>query len=159
MAKLPETNEILKTGLSDEKPYLGSPGVVSGIVREYLHELTTIRSEQVQNEADAMPLIDAAAKRLQGVFYGEDDGYLPYAWNRESSLGLALVRDADIGGETGDAVYRLAVRMAKEFLSDLIAYENDTLDDEHFRKAVDALDRRYTMMLSGASTAGEDYVD
>lgn len=158
MADLPETNEILKTGLGTDKPYLGSPAVVAGVVREYLNDLTTLRSEQVKNGTNPMQDIEGLAQQLQHVFYGEDDSYLPYAWNRETSLGQALVRDGDIGGDTSDAVHRLGLRLAKEYLRDLIGYENDTLGDEQFQEAVDELVHRYTLILSGAGTAGEEHV-
>lgn len=158
MTDLPETNEILKTGLGTDKPYLGSPSVVAGIVREYLSDLTTLRTEQVQRGTSPLEGIDGLAQHLQRVFFGQDDTYLAYAWNRETSLGQALVRDGDIGGEASDAVYRLGLRLAKEYLSDLIAYENDTMDAESFNASIDGLVERYTLILSGAGTAGDGNV-
>ena len=158
MTNLPETNEILRTGLGSGKPYLGSPKVVESIVREYLNDLTTLRTEQVQRGADPVSSIDGLAQHMQAVFYGEDETYQPFAWNRETSLGQALLRDCDIGGETSDAVYRLALRMAKEYLGDLVAYENGTVDDDSFQAAIDELVHRYTLILSGTGTAGENNV-
>lgn len=158
MTDLPETNEILNTGLGSGKPYLGSPKIVQAIIREYLHDLNTLRSEQVQRGTDPVPQIKGLAERLQQVFYGKDDRYQAFAWNRETSLGRALVETCDIGGDASDAVFRLGVRMAKEYLRDLVAYENGTLDDAGIQTEIDSLIRRYTLILSGAGTAGEENV-
>ena len=138
MTDLPETNEILNTGLGSGKPYLGSPKIVQAIIREYLHDLSTLRSEQVQRGADPVPQIKGMAERLQQVFYGKDDRYQAFAWNRESSLGRALVEDCDIGGDASDAVFRLGgnvppgaeirIRVVLEPTRDAIGVPDHVLD-------------------------------
>lgn len=156
MQSIPETDEILNTGLGSGRPYLGSPKVVDGILREYLSDLVSIRTAQVERGDDPVPKIIEIAKGLQSVFYGLDARFQPFAWNKPGSLGAALVNDCGIGGEVDDAVYRLAVRIAKEHLSDLVAYEAGRMDDEHIRQSIDDLLKRYTVILSGAMIGGGD---
>ena len=150
-----ETNEILNTGLSTGRPYLGSPKVVEGVLREYLVDLTSLRTAHVEKGEDMLPHLLGQAKLIQDIFYGADARFLPFAWNKPESLGAALVNECGIGGEISDAVIRVAVRIAKEFLSDLIAFEEGRIDESHMQVSVDELVKRYSAILSGAAMLGD----
>lgn len=149
--KIPETNEILNTGLRPGKPYLGSPVVVEDVVREYLADLNEIRTKQVSSGVDPVPLIQSCADRLQDTFYGKSDRFQVSAWHREKSLGKALVEGAGIGGDTSDAVSRVGLRIAKEFYRDLIAYEDGRIADEAMKSEVNKLVSLYVRVFLGGN--------
>lgn len=149
MAGIPETNEILETGLGSGKPYLGSPKVVESILREYLFDLTSMRSAQLENGSDPLPRVKELSEALQKVFYGEDERYQSYAWNKPESFGRYLVEGCGIGGETSDAVSRVGFRIAKEYLKDLVDHERDILDELEMQASVDRIIKKYTSIFMG----------
>lgn len=103
-----------------------------------------------------MPVISDACKQFQNVFYGKNDKYLAFAWNREDQLGNALVHGCEIGGSTSDAVERLAVRIAREYLTDLVANEDSNLSDAELQKTVDKILNFYPPILCGARGGNDD---
>lgn len=143
------TDEILETGLKPGKPYLGTPSVVEGVIREYLGDLKDLRIRQLEDGSDTVPAMKDLARRFQAVFYGEDDRYLPYAWNRPNLLGRALVDVCGIGGEVDDAVARLAGRIARDFFRISIDFENDQIDEGELQEKLDALVSLFTKVLLG----------
>ncbi len=144
-----ETNEILNTGIGGGKPYLGSPVVVQGIIRHYLFDLTSARTSQVQDGSDPVMETRKLATGVQDVFYGKDDRFLSFAWNKPGSLGKFLVERCGIGGEYDDAVFLLALRIAKEHFGNLVMYENDSISDEQMQSSIDDLIKKYTPLLCG----------
>lgn len=150
MDKLPDTQELLKTGLNADKPYLGTFSVVEERVRALLSSVNDLRAKQIGGDAVNM---DAELERLcsefQRTFYGSNPEYLGSAWNREDQLGRALVEDAGIGGDTSDAVKRLAAKIISDYLGVYLPYEEDKADDEQFRFGLEGIVEFYTHVLLG----------
>ncbi len=150
MQPIPDSNELFETGLGSGKPYLGSPGVVEQIVRHYLLDINAVRSGQAKGLAgDHERAIRDLADGVQKVFYGQDDRFQPFAWNRENTLGRALVDQCGIGGETSDAVFRMALRIARDYLRNLSAFEDDRIGDDYFKAEIDKMVALYTGILVG----------
>lgn len=148
MQHLPETNEILKTGLTSGKPYLGTPSVVDGIIRDYLHQLAKLRHAQLMDNASLEDGLLKAATALQVTLYGGDSKYLPSTWNTERLLGRFLVDRCGIGGETADAVKRAAIHLASEFY-DIIAHVEGGGDEAGAKRQVDELVATWYRVFTG----------
>lgn len=148
MQHLPETNEMLKTGLTSGKPYLGTPSVVDGILRAYLHKLAQLRASQLQTGAQLEDGLLKAATDLQITLYGGDDKYLPSTWNTERLLGRFLVERCQMGGETADAVKRAAIRLASDFY-DIIADVEDGGAEEAAKARIDTLVQTWYRVFTG----------
>ena len=148
-SRIPEPNTILDTGLGNGLPYLGSPSVVNGIIRQYIKDLTDLRSKAVESGDDLSDQVADLANKMQDVFYGHDRNYLSSAWHKESSLGQSLVDGSWVGGETHDAAFRACLRMAKEYLTDLISFEDDRISEAQMKASVDDIIARYTAIFTG----------
>lgn len=135
MPQLPETNEILNTGLKAGTPYLGTPSVVDKILRQFLHSLNELRADPASLATGLM----ANARRLQDVFYGQTEHYLGGSFHREIGIGAFLVNDCKIGGDTSDAVVRAGIRLAKSFFEIAVQFEADHIDEQGMQEKVDAL--------------------
>jgi len=152
MVSIPDSIEMFSLGLGPGKPYLGTPSVVEKIIRHALERVIVIRREQIEGKnVEAHKAVDNLAKMLQEVFYGKTDGFIPSAWHRPSSLGVALVERAKIGGKVDDAAYRLALRMMKEFLTAYAKFEVDEMEDADFDAEVQRIVTFYTKIFSGAT--------
>lgn len=150
---LPDSEALFDSGLGGGKPYLGSPAVVDQLLRDALHQVTVLRREQLESGADPVPGILQIGADLQAVFYGSDTRYQASAWNSPKHLGRMLVGQCGIGGEVDDAVARAATRMVRDFVTDLVANEEDALTDDQLRVSVDDLLQKYTQIFVGAPDA------
>ena len=148
-----DSDALLNAGLDAGKAYLGSPRVVDAILRDALQRVAAIRADQLKTGADPMPEIRSLAAELQRTFYGQDPSFLASAWNSPGSLGEALVNQCGVGGDIEDAAERAAIRMVREFLSDLVAHEHDALDEPAMHGAIDALLGKYTAIFVGSADA------
>lgn len=148
-----DSDALLNSGLGPGKPYLGSPRVVDGVLRDALQRVTAMRAAQLKTGADPVPGIRELAAELQRVFYGQDPRFLASAWNGPGSLGEALVNQCGIGGEAEDAAERAAIRMVKEFVSDMVSHEHDRLSEPEMQGAVDDLIAKYTRIFVGSADA------
>ena len=150
MNKLPDTQELLRTGLSTEKPYLGTFSVVEDRVRALLAAVADLRGKQLAGKGvDMKEEIAALCADFQRTFYGKNPDYLGSAWNREDQLGAALVNDAGIGGDTDDAVERLAIKIISDFLGVYVPFEQEEIDDEQFQFGMNGTVEFYTHVLLG----------
>lgn len=150
MAKIPDSTELFEIGLGSGKPYLGSPEIVEQILRNYILDIHHLRVAQVKgDERDPVQDIPALATGLQKVFYGQDDRFQAFPWNRENVLGRMLVEQAGIGGDTSDAVYRVGIRIAKEYMQNLNAFEDDRISEDYFKAELDKMVALYTRVLVG----------
>jgi len=150
---IPDSIEMTKLGLgSDEKPYLGSPSVVEGLLRDALANVILIRERQLSGEnLDWKAEISKVAVAMQDIFYGRNDVYRPSPWNSEKHLGVALVDRAGIGGSTVDAVFRLMLNMFGEALTAYSKFEADENGgDDEFVYSIDDLVVKYVSGLVGA---------
>lgn len=151
---IPDSDALIESGLSAEKPFLGSPSVIDGLLRHVLFDIAAARGAQIERGEDVIPVVYQKADELQRVLYGQDPAYQPSAWNSPDHLGRALVEDCGIGGDTGDAVRRATVRMIRDFIIDLAAHEEDRLSEQQMQAAVDDLIAKFTRIFVGASDAG-----
>lgn len=150
MDKLPDTQELLKTGLSPERAYLGTFTVVEDRVRSLLSAVNDLRAKQNEGKPiDMEAELGALCADFQRTFYGKNPDYLGSAWNREDQLGAALVNGAGIGGETSDAVERLAAKIISDFLGVYLPFEAEEMADEQFAFALEGIVEFYTHVLLG----------
>lgn len=151
---LVDSDALLHAGFGDGLHYLGSPMVVDAILRDALQRVSAMRVAQLKGGPQPAVGIRDLAVELQRIFYGQSHGvYQSSAWNSPEQLGRALVERCGIGGDVSDAAMRASVRMVKEFVSDLVAHEQDELTEEEMQAAVDALLSKYTRIFVGSSDA------
>jgi hypothetical protein len=135
---------------SSKKPYLGSPDTVETILRGLLKFVVDLRGcHLVGEESDFIAEILGECKRIQGVFYGEDDSYSKSVWFCERWLGNALVNGSQMGGETSDAIVRLMFRMVGDFSRYYIKYEDDQISDEELNVELDKTIEFYILAILG----------
>lgn len=150
MNMIPDTQELLRTGLSNEKPYLGSFSVVEDRVRTLLSEVNDLRAKQIADGATDMQAgLKALCSDFQNTFYGKNPNFIASAWHREDQLGEALVNGAGMGGETGDAVERLAAKIISDYLAFYLPFEAEEIGDEQFQFGIEGVVEFYTHVLLG----------
>lgn len=151
---LVDSDALLHAGFGEGQHYLGSPMVVDAILRDALQRVAAMRVAQLKGGPHPADGIRDLAAELQRIFYGQSQGgYQSSAWNSPDQLGRALVERCWVGGDVSDAAMRAAVRMVKEFVSDLVAHEQDGLTEAEMQTAVDALLSKYTRIFVGSSDA------
>lgn len=150
MTQIPDSIEMTLLGLTADKPSLGSPVVVDGLLRGLLKMVTELRVEQLEGRRqDLAEPLQAEAKRLQQIFYGRDGSYSMTPWFSERHLGRGLVERAEMGGEASDAVERLMLRMVDEFLDIYLPFENDEIPEEELPWRIDGLVEFYQAAVMG----------
>lgn len=157
MAPIPDSNGMFFQGLGlDEKPYLGSPSVVEHILRAALNGLVALRTRQIHGEAvDIVGEVSSIALSLQDVFYGGDPRFRHFPWLSVRHLGKALVEQSGVGGDPGDALERVMLKMCMEFMQAYIDFEsNEDGGDEEFRAETDRLVAFYITTVLGIRPAG-----
>jgi hypothetical protein len=146
--KIPDSVELSTFGLSSETRYLGSPSVVEDVLKMYLASINAIRQEQLHGvPIDVQAKVTEQAKRMQSVFYGHSSAFTYTPWFSVDHLGRALVEKAKLGGDRGDAVYRLFLHIACEYLTAYVAFESDRMSDEDFQKVINRILRLYMHVL------------
>lgn len=146
---MPDSSALIDSADLSGRPFLGSPVVVDQILRHALHDVIECRKV----DGDVVGLVKSKCNELQEIFLGRSNDYHASFWNRETSLGAALVNRSDIGGDTSDAVLRLFVRFFRLFIEDMVSFEQDRISEDDFQKEVDALLRKYTHILIGSGDA------
>ncbi|MEW6695499.1 hypothetical protein Tther_02228 [Tepidimonas thermarum] len=146
---IPDSDALIESGFSTEKPFLGSPSVIEGLLRRVLYDITVARRAQLERGEDAIAVMLRKADELQRVLYGQDPAYQAYVWNSPKHLGRFLVERCGIGGDTSDAVNRAAIRMMRDFAFDLVAYEDDRITEQQMQASVDALIDKFTRIFVG----------
>lgn len=154
MNRIPETNEILHTGLEAGKPFLGTPSVMEAVIRKYMHDLTALRVAQVKNGDDLVDGLMALGNKFQSIVYGHDPRYLAGSFYQEAQLGKYLVEACDMGGEVIDAGFRAGIRMARDFFNILAEHEDDTTDAPEAQTQIDELVKLWVRILSGRPGQG-----
>jgi hypothetical protein len=148
--KLPDTQELAKTGLSTAKPYLGTYSIVDGLVRQLLSAVTDLREQQLAGKLQGVePQLDALCKKFQATMYGQSPEFLASAWNSPGQLGKALVEEAGIGGDTDDAVARLAAKIISDYLAVYIPFEQEAASDDDFQFGLETVVETFSHILLG----------
>lgn len=117
-----------------EKPSMGDPAFVEGLVRSMFDEARRILFEAKNPQAEAAPLVAKWAKELSP----ENTAY-------EQTLGLASLntflrsRGYGMGEEVGDAPLKalLAVKIG-EFVDAAVAYHESRITDDQLAFTIDA---------------------
>ena len=147
---IPDTQELAKTGLSTDKPYLGSYSIVDGLVRQLLSAVTDLREQQLAGKLQGVePQLDALCKQFQATMYGQNPEFLASAWNSPGQLGKALVEEAGIGGDTDDAVARLAAKIISDYLAVYIPFEQEKVSDDDFQFGLETVVETFSHILLG----------
>ena len=150
-ARIPDSIELFNSNLGEGK-YLGSPVVVDEIIRETLGTVNAMRIRQADGETiNTANEIGDLCRGFQEIFYGQVKGYTPSVWHRPSGVGQCLVTYCHIGGTSADAVYRMATRMVKEYVSAYSKFERDEMEDMEFDIEIQRIAEFYTKILVGSS--------
>lgn len=164
MTRLSDLNDdlaLLDITPSGDASSLTQPSVVDGILRVYAkHLLDTAGAVQAgkMTQPQAVDAMKAEAKRIQGIFYGQNAAFVGQPWwNKPEALGAFLCGAAGLGGDPSDAVERLMRAFWNELAPNLSAYLNDEMDEDLFVEGVvGELLERYRAYLMGLPSPSED---
>jgi hypothetical protein len=146
--QIPDSIELTTFGLSGSTRYLGSPSVVQDVLKMFLASLQAIREEQIHDATvDVQARVAQRARQMQSIFYGHSSAFTYTPWFSADHLGRALVEKAKLGGDRGDAVYRLFLRIAREYLTAYVAFESDRMSDDAFQQEINRILRLYSHVL------------
>ena len=79
--------------LEQPLPYLGSPSVIDGLVRQYAADVVNIRKRQNAEELtdeEAQAAVIGLAQDAGAIVLGKNPEYKPMKWNNERRLGVVL---------------------------------------------------------------------
>lgn len=139
----------------DEKPSLGVPSVVDGLVRDFMALVCELRGQflenKITNDQSVQRLKDAGTE-MQEVFYGRrPDEYIALPWNSPEQLGRYIINGferAENCDETS-AVFALFGLLFRETMYVVAGYEDDTFTEQQMRDHMDGIAERFTAILLG----------
>jgi hypothetical protein len=140
---------------SEEKPLFNSEENVDELVRGFLVAVTGARVAYLQGDIkldDLQREIKAKAKECQDILYGRSHDFVYDGWNSEPQLGAFLVNGYGVGGDTGDAVYRLLGKIFKDYATVLTDYEKGVMQEEQMQFNVDAIIEDAVEAFTGVAT-------
>lgn len=145
-----EVGNILHLGLSPEKPYLGSPGVLDKLLRDIIATVAELTQKKARGEAvDSESELNRLTDEFQKTVYGHNEAYVASPWNSPAHLGRYLVERVYLGGKEDDAAKRLADAYIRSFLVPYIAYAEGKIEDSTLESIIDKHTRTYVSHLQG----------
>jgi hypothetical protein len=164
--KLQDLNDdtfLLDALPDDDQQSLAEPSTVDTLLRFYgkfLIDKGTAVAAGTLSDGEAQAAMQAEAERLQGIFYGQDEGYKGTHWHQPSALGQFLVGPAGLEGAPDDAVARLLKAFWAELAPMLNAFLQDEIDQEMFIDVmVQELIERHRHYLMGLPLPADYYGD
>lgn len=139
--------------LADKRENLGDPDVLDSLLRQFVVSMAGWRA-QVNSEkmkpTEMLNLIQAEAKRLAGVFMGDDTAnYVPVPWFSRKQLGAYIDSVCDNAGGPDDAAESLLLHFAAQVSAAMKAHEDDEIDDDVAKFRMEAAMEDVAMVLRG----------
>jgi hypothetical protein len=143
---------FLEGEISGDVRYLGAPGDVESIVREFALEVSEIADKAnngVLDQADALAALEASAERYGGIFYGkEPKSFVAMPFNSPAQLGLFIKERLDAEDGVERAAYLLFMNTANQLLEARARYLDGEIGEDDVSFLIEsAIDDAVTTLL------------